>query len=112
MKKIVYLDSEERKKRLNKIVLKVSNKMIIIVFFFIAFTIFTAFRVNHARISNLRVVAHEKQLQVNKLQKKMDKLEDKIEALNTLDGIEKEARLKLNYVKEGETVFRPVNTKK
>ncbi|MFA5479106.1 MAG: septum formation initiator family protein [Candidatus Muiribacteriota bacterium] len=108
MKKIVYLDQEERKKRINKIMVKVSNKALIVGLFIIIFGIMTFFKLNYTTITTLKYRAHEREQEVALMQKKVDELEKRIEELNTLEGVEKEAREKLSMVKKGEKIIKPV----
>jgi cell division protein FtsB len=72
------------------------------------FSIFTAFKVKHDNIIMVKKTYNEKYAEVQCLKEQIRSLEMRIEELNSPEGIEKEARKRLNMVREGEKIIRPV----
>lgn len=108
MNKVIYFEKQERKKRLQKIVIRFSYRAMIIFAVFIIFSVFTVFRMKYDEIANLKKIEQEKKQEVMLLSQKIEELEEKVQELNTPEGIEKLARIKLNMVKKGEKILRPV----
>ncbi len=108
MRKIIRMSDITPGKDLNRIVIRVSHKLLIILIFFMLFSVFTAFKVKHDNIIMLKKTYNSKYAEVQVLKEKIRELEVRIEELNSPEGIGKEARKRLNMVRKGEKIIRPV----
>jgi len=109
MDKVVYFEKQQKKKRLQKIVIKLSYRALVIFAVFVVFSVFTVFRMKYDEIGRLKKIEQEKKQELVILSRKIERLEAKVQELNTPEGIEKVARLKLNMVRRGEKILRPVS---
>ena len=109
MDKVIHFEKQQRKKRLQKIVIKLSYRALVIFAVFIIFSVFTVFRMKYDEIGKLKKIEQEKKQELVMLNQKIEELESKVQELNTPEGIEKLARIKLNMVKRGEKILRPVS---
>ncbi|MCK9223854.1 MAG: septum formation initiator family protein [Candidatus Muirbacterium halophilum] len=112
MNNILNFSAEKRKFIISNFFVKCSYKIVLISLCVFALFIFSVFKINFDEKSRYRNILKEKQIDIVQIREKVEILEKRIEELNTLEGIEKEARQILGMVKKGEKILRPFSRKK
>ena len=112
MNNILNFTEERRKQFFSDLFMRFSFKLFIISLCAFSLFIFSVFKYNYDEKLRYKSILKEKQTEIVKIREKVENLEKRIEELNTLEGIEKEARQSLGMVKKGEKILRPFSRKK